>query len=116
LGRPLAVGWVRFREAHDEFCRFLAPYGRFGGYRMPGGDPVPFGFQPTLEDTLRQDVMAFGSVDDVVDTIGRYQELLGVEYLTFFLEFPGLTREQIDEQLELMAGEVLPRLGVQLPA
>jgi alkanesulfonate monooxygenase SsuD/methylene tetrahydromethanopterin reductase-like flavin-dependent oxidoreductase (luciferase family) len=115
VGRTREEAVARVRDAHDEFCRFLAPYGRFGGYRTPDGEPVPFGFQPTLEDTLAQDVMAVGSVDDVVDVVGRYRELLGVEYLTLFLEFPGLSREQIDEQLALMAGDVLPRAGISLP-
>jgi len=31
-----------------------------------------------------------------------------------FFDMPGLTREQMDEQLEITANEVLPRLGVTL--
>jgi hypothetical protein len=33
-----------------------------------------------------------------------------------FPEFPGLTRAEIDEQLVLLAEEVMPRLGVELGA
>jgi hypothetical protein len=53
-------------------------------------------------------------VDDVVDIIGMWRELLGVQHLCCFFDFPGLTREQMDDQLHLFAAEVLPRLGVGL--
>ena len=43
-----------------------------------------------------------------------YRELLDLQHLCVFLEFPGLSRAAIDEQLELVAGEVMPRLGVTL--
>ena len=36
------------------------------------------------------------------------------EHLVLFFDMPGLTREQMDEQLEVTAAEVLPRLGVVL--
>ena len=101
------------RNGHDEFCRFLAPYGRFGGYL--GQDPQnAIGYQPTLEDSVDQQIMAIGSVDDVVDTIGMYREVLDLEHLCCFFDLPGLTREQLDEQLHLFAEDVLPKLGVHL--
>jgi alkanesulfonate monooxygenase SsuD/methylene tetrahydromethanopterin reductase-like flavin-dependent oxidoreductase (luciferase family) len=105
------------RDAHDEFIRFLAPYGRFTSYLEPdGATPKPFGYRPEVEDSIEQRIMAIGSVDDVVDVIGAYREELGLEHLVVFPEFPGLTREQIDEQLHLVAEEVLPRLGAPLVA
>jgi hypothetical protein len=52
-----------------------------------------------------------GSLDDVVDVIGDFKDLLDLRHLVVFLEFPGLTREQLDEQLHLVAEEVRPRLG-----
>ncbi len=55
--------------------------------------------------------MAIGSVDDVVDTLGFYRDLLGLEHLCIFFDLPGLPREEIDEQLHLVAEEVIPRLG-----
>ena len=101
------------RNGHDEFCRFLAPYGRFSGYLgQESGNAL--GYQPTLEESVEQQIMAIGSIDDVVDTIGMYRDQLGVEHLCCFFDLPGLTREQLDEQLHLFAGEVLPRLGVHL--
>jgi hypothetical protein len=81
---------------------------------MADGSKAPFGFQPTLEDSIEQQIWAVGSVDDVVDTIGMYRDLLGLEHLCFFFDFPGLSREEIDEQFHLVADEVMPRLGETL--
>lgn len=104
----------RARPGHDEFCKFLAPYGRFSSFRQADGTKVPFGFQPTIEDSRAQKIMAIGSVDDVVDVIGMYRELLGLEHICFFFDFPGLTRAEIDEQFHLAAEEVFPKLGESL--
>ncbi|MGE0881295.1 MAG: LLM class flavin-dependent oxidoreductase [Acidimicrobiia bacterium] len=113
VGRTREEAFTTGRNGHDEYCRFLAPYGRFGGYELPEGTN-PLGFQPTMEMSVDQKIMAIGSVDDVVDTIGFWQELLDVKHLCCFFDFPGLTREQMDDQLAIFAEEVLPKLGVHL--
>ena len=112
VGRTREQAFATGRDGHDEFCRFLAPYGRFRTYADADG----FAFQPTLEQSTEQQVMAIGSVDDVVETLGTYRELLGLEEVMLFPDLPGLTREQLDEQLHLIAEEVLPQLGIRLPA
>jgi alkanesulfonate monooxygenase SsuD/methylene tetrahydromethanopterin reductase-like flavin-dependent oxidoreductase (luciferase family) len=111
VGRTREAAMASARPGHDEFTKFLAPYGRFSSYRQPDGSKVPFGFQPTLEDSMEQKIMAIGSIDDVVDVIGFYRDLVGLEHLCIFFDLPGLTRQQIDEQLHLVAEEVFPRLG-----
>ncbi len=58
--------------------------------------------------------MAIGSVEEVADTIGRWVELLDLRHLIAYPELPGLTASQIDEQLHLLAEDVLPRLGLGL--
>jgi alkanesulfonate monooxygenase SsuD/methylene tetrahydromethanopterin reductase-like flavin-dependent oxidoreductase (luciferase family) len=100
----------RVRPGHDEYVRFLSPYGRFGQY----GEGLPFDYAPTLEETRAARTMAIGSVDDVVDVLGEFRDLLDLRHVLLFPEFPGLTREEIDEQMALLAEEVMPRLGVQL--
>jgi alkanesulfonate monooxygenase SsuD/methylene tetrahydromethanopterin reductase-like flavin-dependent oxidoreductase (luciferase family) len=100
----------RVRGGHDEYVKFLAPYGRFDQYR----DDLPFGFAPTLEDTRAARAMAIGSVEDVVDVLGDFRDKLDLRHVLLFPEFPGLTRDEIDEQLVLLAEEVMPRLGVEL--
>jgi alkanesulfonate monooxygenase SsuD/methylene tetrahydromethanopterin reductase-like flavin-dependent oxidoreductase (luciferase family) len=96
---------------HDEFCKFLAPYGRFSSYRQPDGTKVPFSFQPTVEDSMRDRIQIVGSIDDAVDILGFWRDLLDLKHICFFFDYPGLTRAEIDEQMHLAVSEVLPRLG-----
>ena len=51
---------------------------------------------------------------EVADMLGRYRDEVGVEHFVLFFDMPGLTREQMDEQLEMTATEVLPRLVITL--
>ena len=102
------------RNAHDEWIKFLSPYGRFRSYSMPDGSETPFDHKPSLEDSIDQSVMAIGSVEEVADTMGRYRDEVGVEHFVLFFDMPGLTQEAMNEQLELMATEVLPRIGAEL--
>lgn len=81
---------------------------------MPDGSETPFDHKPSLEDSMDQQIMAIGSVEQVADTMGRYRDEVGVEHFVLFFDMPGLTREAMNEQLEMMAAEVLPRLGVTL--
>jgi alkanesulfonate monooxygenase SsuD/methylene tetrahydromethanopterin reductase-like flavin-dependent oxidoreductase (luciferase family) len=98
------------RNGHDEYVKFLSPYGRFSQY----APDLPFDYAPTLEDTRAARVMAIGSIEEVVDVLGTFRDRLDLQHVLLFPEFPGLTREQIDEQLVLLAEEVMPRLGVEL--
>jgi alkanesulfonate monooxygenase SsuD/methylene tetrahydromethanopterin reductase-like flavin-dependent oxidoreductase (luciferase family) len=104
-----ALGTVR--DGHDEYVKFLSPYGRFKHYR--GGD-VPFDFRPSVEETAESANMLIGSVAEVADRLGRYADELALGHLILFPDFPGLSREQIDDQLALLATEVLPAIGVDL--
>lgn len=103
------------RDPHDEWVKFLSPYGRFRGYRMADGSDTPFDHRPSIEDSIEQRVMAIGSVDEVAETLAAYRDEVGCQHLVMFFDMPGLTREQMDEQLELTAHEVLPQLGVPPP-
>lgn len=100
----------RVRPGHDEYVKFLAPYGRFGQY----GDDLPFAYAPTLEETRAARTMAIGSVEDVVAVLAEFREVLDLQHVLLFPEFPGLSADEIDEQLHLLAREVMPRLGVSL--
>ena len=115
-GRTREEAIKRGRPGHDEFTKFLAPYGRFSSYRTPSGDKVGFGFQPTLEDSNAQRIMAIGSVEDVAETVSFYRDLVGLEHICLFLDLPGLRREEIDEQLHLFAEDIIPALGETMQA
>lgn len=114
IGRTREDAMRRGRPGHDEFCRFLSPYGRFSSYRQPDGSKVPFDFCPTLEDSVEQKIMAIGSIDDVVDTVGFWRDLLDMKHLCIFFDFPGIERDEMNEQLHLFANEVMPRLGEKM--
>ena len=114
VGRTTQAARDGARNAHDEWIKFLAPYGRFRSYTLPDGSPVPFGFMPTLEDSIEQDQMIIGSVEECADLIGRYRDEVGVEHFVMFFDMPGFTQDEMNDQLELTATEVLPRVGVDL--
>ena len=99
---------------HDEFCRFLAPYGRFSSYRNPDGSKVPFDYCPTVESSMENKIQIIGSIDDAVDILGFWRDLLDLKHVCFFFDLPGLTREEMDEQMHLVVEEVLPRLGEKM--
>ena len=111
VGRTTREAIERARRPHDEYIKFLSPYGRFKHYR--GGD-VPFDFKPSVEESSASGNMVIGSVEQAADLLGGLAERLSLRHLLLFPDFPGLTRDEIDEQMELLAGEVLPRMGVRL--
>jgi alkanesulfonate monooxygenase SsuD/methylene tetrahydromethanopterin reductase-like flavin-dependent oxidoreductase (luciferase family) len=58
--------------------------------------------------------MVIGSVEEVADALGRWKDLLDLRHLVLYPDLPGLSVEAMDEQLHLLADEVLPRIGVRL--
>ena len=113
VGRTREEAFAAARDGHDEFVRFLAPYGRFTGYLGPDGSKCP---------SASAHARGFGRSADHGHRLGRRRrrrhrdcrELLDLQHLCVFLDLPGLSRQAIDTQLELVATEVMPRLGVTL--
>ncbi len=99
------------KPGHDEFCKFLSPYGRFSSYRNPDGSKVPFNHCPTVDESNAQKIQIVGSVDDAVDTLGFWRDLLDLRHVCFFFDYPGLARDEMNEQMHLVIEEVFPRLG-----
>jgi len=110
-GRTMEEAMRKGRPGHDEFVKFLSPYGRFNSYKGPDGNKAPFDFAPTVEQSLEQKIQLIGSVDDVVDGLGFWRDLLDLRHVCFFFDLPGLSREEMNEQMHLMVEEILPRLG-----
>ena len=102
---------VKGRPGHDEFCKFLSPYGRFSSYRNSDGSKVAFDHCPTVEESNDQKIQIIGSIDDAVDTLGFWRDLLDLQNICFFFDLPGLTRDEMNEQMHLVVEEVFPRLG-----
>jgi len=99
------------RAGHDEFWKFLGPYGWGRGYNGPDGSPAPAGFRPTLEDSMEQGVWAVGSPQDVASIVQRYRAELGLQDLVLFPAMPGDSYARVRAQLTRIATDVLPLLS-----
>jgi alkanesulfonate monooxygenase SsuD/methylene tetrahydromethanopterin reductase-like flavin-dependent oxidoreductase (luciferase family) len=111
VGRTREEAMRRGKPGHDEFVKFLSPYGRFNSYRNPDGSKVPFDHKPTVEESNREKLQIVGSIDDAVDAIGFWRDLLDLKHVCFFFDLPGVGREEMNEQMHLVVEEVFPRLG-----
>ena len=99
------------RPGHDEFWKFLGPYGWSKGYMGPDGAPAPAGLIPTLDESLHQRIFLTGTAEDVAESIAWYQDLLGIEDLLVFPGMPGDHYDVVEEQMSRIAEEVLPLLS-----
>jgi alkanesulfonate monooxygenase SsuD/methylene tetrahydromethanopterin reductase-like flavin-dependent oxidoreductase (luciferase family) len=102
--------WEAARKGHDEFWKFLGPYGWSKGYMGADGKPAPSGLIPTLEESVEQKVWVLGSPDDVAEGIAAYRDALALEYLTVFPHFPGESYDEAEEQMARYMQDVVPLL------
>jgi alkanesulfonate monooxygenase SsuD/methylene tetrahydromethanopterin reductase-like flavin-dependent oxidoreductase (luciferase family) len=99
------------RPGHDEFWRFLGPYGWSKAYADDEGKPWVYGRIPSLEESISQQAWFVGTADEVGEQVTELQRELGLEYLSIFPHFPGMVREQAIEQMERFARDIAPRLA-----
>lgn len=103
--------WEDARNGHDEFWKFLGPYGWSRGYMGADGRPAAPGLIPTLEESVEQKVWIIGTPEEVAEGISVFgEELGGLEHLTLFPSFPGDTYERAGEQVARLGEQVLPLL------
>ncbi len=105
---------IKGKPGHDEFANFLSPYGRFSSYRNADGSKVAFNHCPTVQESIDQKIQIVGSFDDAVDTIGFWRELLDLKHICFFFDYPGVSRDEMNEQMHFIADEIFPRLGEKI--
>lgn len=98
------------RPGHDEFWKFLGPYGWSRGYMGPDGRPAAAGLIPTLEQSLDNKTWLVGSPEDVAEGLSYYRELLGYDKLVIFPGMPGDCYDRVEAQMARMASDVLPLL------
>jgi alkanesulfonate monooxygenase SsuD/methylene tetrahydromethanopterin reductase-like flavin-dependent oxidoreductase (luciferase family) len=99
------------RPGHDEFWKFLGPYGWSRGYMGADGKPAPAGLIPSLEESLEQKIWAVGTADEVAEQINWYKEELGgLENLMLFPMMPGDSFGKVEEQLGRISEGVLPQI------
>jgi alkanesulfonate monooxygenase SsuD/methylene tetrahydromethanopterin reductase-like flavin-dependent oxidoreductase (luciferase family) len=98
------------RPGHDEFWKFLGPYGWSRGYVDDDGSPTAPGLIPTLEQSLAQRTWIVGSPEEVAEGIAAYRDRLQLQDLTIFPNFPGDTYDTTELQMQRYAEEVRPLL------
>jgi alkanesulfonate monooxygenase SsuD/methylene tetrahydromethanopterin reductase-like flavin-dependent oxidoreductase (luciferase family) len=59
-------------------------------------------------DALGQDRFIIGSPQECIETIERFHQAFGVDHLICRLYFPGMPHEQIMQEIQLLAKEVVP--------
>ncbi|MCB0957102.1 MAG: LLM class flavin-dependent oxidoreductase [Ilumatobacter sp.] len=96
------------RNGHDEFWKFLGPYGWSRGYMGEDGKPVKPGLIPTLEESMKQRTILVGTAEEVAAQVQEYKDLLGLEYLTLFPHLAGDPYSKAVEQMQRFMGEVVP--------
>jgi alkanesulfonate monooxygenase SsuD/methylene tetrahydromethanopterin reductase-like flavin-dependent oxidoreductase (luciferase family) len=98
------------RPGHDEFWKFLGPYGWSKGYMGADGKPVPAGLIPTLEESIEQKVWIVGTAEEVAERIAFLAGELSLRHLTVVPMMPGDTYAAAEEQIARFAEEVRPLL------
>ena len=96
------------RNGHDEFWKFLGPYGWSRGYMGEDGKPVKPGLIPTLEESMKQRTILLGSPTEVAEHVQYFHDELGVENLVIFPHLIGDPYMKAIEQMDRFRNEVLP--------
>ena len=95
---------------HDEFWKFLGPYGWSRGYMGPDGKPSAPGLIPTLDESIENKTILVGSPEKVAEEVQFLKDLLGFESLTIFPHLLGDSYKKADEQMARFKEEVHPLL------
>jgi len=102
---------ARDREtAYIESQPYLEP--KYAAYASWGQDkalPGEESFSVPYQD-LAKDRFLLGSPGDVVSELKRYNHELGVNYMIFRMQWPGMPQEQVLKQIELLGREVIPQV------
>ncbi|CAN5679043.1 MAG: LLM class flavin-dependent oxidoreductase [Ilumatobacteraceae bacterium] len=96
---------------HDEFWKFLGPYGWSRGYMGEDGKPAQPGLIPTLQESIDNKTILIGTPADVAEGVAFYRDLLGLRHLTIFPHLLGDPYKKADEQMARFMEEVVPLVG-----
>jgi len=96
------------KPGHDEFWKFLGPYGWSRGYMGEDGKPVGPGKIPTMEESIRNRTMLVGTAEEVASQVQELRDLLGFDNLTIFPHLIGDPYSKAVEQMARFTEEVLP--------
>lgn len=95
---------------HDEFWKFLGPYGWSRGYMGDDGKPAKPGLIPTLDESLENRTILIGTPEQVAEGVQFYRDLLGLQHLVIFPHLLGDPYEKANDQMTRFVEEVVPLL------
>jgi len=101
---------ARTRGPHDEFWKFLGPYGRLRGYKGPDGKRATDDFHPTLEDSMEQRICLVGTADEVAEQLADRIDELDARHVSIFPMCLGDDYDDYAEQISRYAEDLLPQL------
>jgi alkanesulfonate monooxygenase SsuD/methylene tetrahydromethanopterin reductase-like flavin-dependent oxidoreductase (luciferase family) len=96
------------RPGHDELRKLIWPNTVKVNPALRGKQP------PSLEESMQSGQYVVGSTAEVRDELTRLCEELGVEYLTIFPHFPGMSQHDTLDQLERFERDIRPALSGEL--
>jgi alkanesulfonate monooxygenase SsuD/methylene tetrahydromethanopterin reductase-like flavin-dependent oxidoreductase (luciferase family) len=96
------------KPGHDEFWKFLGPYGWSRGYMGEDGKPAQPGLIPTLDDSLENKTLLVGTPEQVAEGVQFYRDLLGVDRITIFPHMLGDPYAKANEQMTRFVEDVVP--------
>ncbi len=116
-GQPMPPTLPMMRELYvardrETACLESQPYlgPKYQAYADWGQDkalPGQESFAVPYQD-LARDRFLLGSPEEVVREIRRYEQVLGVNYLIFRMQWPGMPQAQVLRQIQLLGREVIP--------
>jgi alkanesulfonate monooxygenase SsuD/methylene tetrahydromethanopterin reductase-like flavin-dependent oxidoreductase (luciferase family) len=96
------------KPGHDEFWKFLGPYGWSRGYMGEDGKPAKPGLIPTLDESLENKTILVGTPEQVAEGVQFYRDLVGLDRLTIFPHMLGDPYAKANEQMTRFMEEVVP--------
>ncbi|MBV9895307.1 MAG: LLM class flavin-dependent oxidoreductase [Chloroflexi bacterium] len=105
IGDSLEEAKATVRAGHDELRKLIWPNTVKMNPQLKGQQP------PSLEDSMEQGQYVVGTAVAVRDELMGWCEQLGVEYLTVFPHYPGMTQSDTLDQLERFSRDVRPALS-----
>lgn len=103
----------RYKHALEHQWHYYSPFGISALLADPGEPPPDPNLRITADLVIEKGLAIVGPVDHVIDEIMRLKEMVGYDDFLFcaWLETGGYRGEEVEEQMHLFAGEVLPALG-----
>ncbi len=103
---------VGHRQALDTWEPYYRNYWGFVGGLLAGS-----GVWPAFDyDGLLAGPAICGGVDEVVDRIGHWGEVLGLDRHLFMFDLGGIEHPEVVATIELFGSEVVPQIGAARPA